>query len=459
MPFRRTTMRTRLTLLYVGLLSLVLVLYGGFVSMSLWHTLIREFDASLDRDGETVENVIAITPDGQVHVDLGDRAGNFLLEVWSKDGELQYRSKELGNQMLGLPVAPNDPAHPPNQSIRLNSKNVVRVITKPHRIGERHLVLRLGVSEAFLREEYGEMLSALVLGLPVALLVVGITGYSVARRTLRPLDSMARHAKQINAEHLNERLTIENPDDELGNFGSAFNETLTRLQRSFAQLERFTADASHELRTPLTAMRSVGEVALQGGNAHDHAEVIGSMLEEVYRLTGLIDTLLLLSRADSGHLLLNSSPVALLDLAAESAGLLEILAEEKKQSVEIEGDGGLTFTGDRFILRQAFVALLHNAVKYSPPEATIRVRVITKNGDPVVEVHDNGPGIPLEHRDKIFDRFYRVDNARSRDEGGAGLGLSIAEWAVRVHGGKIELECEPEPGCTFRVHLPKNGTS
>jgi heavy metal sensor kinase len=452
-------MRTRLTLLYVGLLSLVLVLYVGFVAMSLWHTLIRELDASLDRDGETVENVIAITPDGQVHVDLGDRAGNFLLEVWSKDGALQYRSMELGKKTLGPPVTSNDPTHPPNQSVRLNSKTVVRVITKPHRIGDRHLVLRLGVSEAFLREEYGEMLSALVFGLPVALLIVGITGYSVARRTLRSLDSMARHAKQINAEHLNERLIIENPEDELGNFASAFNETLSRLQRSFGQLERFTADASHELRTPLTAMRSVGEVALQGGDAQDHAEVIGSMLEEVYRLTGLIDTLLLLSRADSGHLPLNSSPVALLDVAAESASLLEILAEEKKQSVEVEGDRALTFTGDRFILRQAFVALIHNAVKYSPVEATIRVRVKTENGDAVVEVHDSGPGIPPEHRDKIFDRFYRVDKARSRDEGGAGLGLSIAEWAVRAHGGRIELECEPEPGCTFRVFLPKNGSS
>lgn len=460
MRFFRTTMRTRLTLLYVGLLSLVLVLYGGFVSFSLWHTLIRELDASLDRDGETVENVITITPNGRVQVDLSEREANFLLEVWSKDGELQYHSKELGTQMLGPPIMPNDPSHPPNQSIRLNSKTVVRVITKPHRIGDRHLVLRLGVSETFLRGEFREMLSALVFGLPVALLIVGITGYSVARRTLRPLDSMARHAKQINAEHLNERLIIENPGDELGNFASAFNETLTRLQRSFEQLERFTADASHELRTPLTAMRSVGEVALQGdGNIHDHAEVIGSMLEEVYRLTGLIDTLLLLSRADSGHLPLHSSPVALLDLAAESAGLLEILAEEKKQSVKIEGDRDLTFTGDRFILRQAFVALIHNAVKYSPPEATIRVRVKTKNGDPVVEVHDSGPGIPVEHRDKIFDRFYRVDKARSRDEGGVGLGLSIAEWAVRAHGGKIELECEPEPGCTFRVCLPRNGSS
>jgi signal transduction histidine kinase len=204
-------------------------------------------------------------------------------------------------------------------------------------------------------------------------------------------------------------------------------------------------------------MRSVGEVALQtGGEARDHAEVIGSMLEEVSRLTRLVDTLLLLSRADSGHLPLHTAPVRLLELATESAALLEILAEEKKQRVEVEGEQALTVTADRLILRQAFVALIHNAVKYSPSEATIRVLVQSKNGRPLVEVHDNGPGIPSEHQTKIFERFYRVDQARTRDQGGAGLGLSIAEWAVRAHGGTIELESESGMGCNFRVWLPRN---
>ena len=211
------------------------------------------------------------------------------------------------------------------------------------------------------------------------------------------------------------------------------------------------------MRTPLTAMRSVGEVALQdGGDTRYHHDVIGSMLEEVYRLTRLVDSLLILSRADSGHFPLQRSAVPLLDLATESAVLLEVLAEEKKQSLEVVGDQTVTVNGDQLILRQSLVAIIHNAVKYSPTQGSIRVRVGSENGDALVEIHDNGPGIPPEHRAKVFERFYRVDKARTREEGGAGLGLSIAEWGVKAHGGRIELECGHEPGCTFRIRLPKS---
>jgi heavy metal sensor kinase len=451
----RFTLRTRLTLLYVFLLSVVLLLYAGGTSVFFWQNLIRELDLSLDRDVETVENLIAVTPDGKIRVDTGDQEGNLLLEVWSEKGALLYQSSELGGQLLGTPVVPNSPRHPPNRSVRLANKTRVRVITMPHRLGNQSLIVRLGVSEGVLRENFGVMVSALAFGLPMALLIVGLTGYFVARRALRPLDSMARRARQINAEHLNERLAIENPEDELGHLGSAFNDTLARLEHSFGQLKRFTADASHELRTPLTAIRSVGEVALQNvSDTHGDRDAIGSMLEEVYRLTHLVDSLLILSRAESGHVVLQRSEVSLRDLASESVTLLEVLAEEKHQILQVEGDRGLTVSGDPLILRQALVALIHNAVKYSPPQGSIRVHVGSTNGDAFIEVHDSGPGIAPEHRTKVFERFYRVDKSRTRDVGGAGLGLSIAEWAVRAHGGKIELECDSEPGCTFRMRLP-----
>jgi heavy metal sensor kinase len=456
-PFRKT-LRTRLTLLYVSLLCVVLVLYAGSTSIFLWPGLLRELDLSLDRDLETVENLIAITPDGRIAVNTGDQEGVLLIEIWSADGTLIYQSRDLKGQLLGVPVKKDDPSHPANRSVHLAGKMWVRVMTRPHRLGNQTVVVRLGVSEEALRNEFGQMVAALALGLPIALLLVGVTGYFVALRALRPLDSMARRAKRISAEHLNERLVLENPDDELGHLGSAFNETLARLEHSFEQLKQFTADASHELRTPLTAMRSVGEVALQnGGDTRYHHDVIGSMLEEVNRLTHLVDNLLILARADSGRLPLQRSEVKLLELATESALLLEVLAEEKKQSVEIEGDKSLTVVGDPLILRQALVAIIHNAVKYSPPQGSIRVRVGTGNGDAWVEIHDSGPGIPPEHRARVFERFYRVDKARTRDEGGSGLGLSIADWGVRAHGGQIELECYEQLGCTFRIRLPRNG--
>src|ERR1700716_1146553 len=385
-PFR-TTLRTRLTLLYVSLLSIVLVLYAASTSIFLWQGLLREMDLSLDRDLETVENLIALAPDGSIAVNTGDQEGVLLLEVWSANGTLIYQSADLKGQLLGPPVKKDDPTHPANQSVRLANNMRVRVMTRPHRLGKQRVAVRLGVSENALRGEFSRMVGALSLGLPIALLLVGVTGYFVALRALRPLDSMARRAKQINAEHLNERLELENPDDELGHLGTAFNQTLARLEHLFEQLKQFTADASHELRTPLTAMRSVGEVALQnGGDIRYHHDVIGSMLEEVNRLTHLVDSLLIFARADSGHLPLQQSEVGLLELATESAVLLEVLAEEKRQSVAIEGDKSLTVVGDRLILRQALVAIIHNAVKYSPPQARIRGRVAAGTAAALVRI-------------------------------------------------------------------------
>jgi heavy metal sensor kinase len=459
MALFRKTLRTRLTLLYVSLLCVVLVLYAASTSIFFWQGLLREMDLSLDRDLETIENLITPQPDGSMAVNMGDQEGVLLLEVWSSDGRLIYQSPDLKGQLLGPAVKKGDPRRPANWSVRLANKLWVRVMTRPHRLDDQTVVMRLGVSENALREEFARMVGALSLGLPIALLLVGVTGYWVALRALSPLDSMTRRAKQINAEHLNERLGLENPDDELGRLAMAFNETLARLEHSFEQLKQFTADASHELRTPLTAMRSVGEVALQnGGDTQYHHDVIGSMLEEVNRLTHLVDNLLIFARADSAHLPLQRSEVGLLELATESADLLEVLAEEKRQSVAIEGDKSLTVVGDRLILRQALVAIIHNAVKYSPPQGSIRVRVGTGNGDALVEIHDSGPGIPPEHRAKVFERFYRVDKARTRSEGGSGLGLSIADWSIKAHGGQIELECYEQAGCTFRIRLPLNGS-
>ena len=242
----------------------------------------------------------------------------------------------------------------------------------------------------------------------------------------------------------------------MGHLARAFNATLARLEAAFDQLRRFTADASHELRTPLTAIRSVGEVALQvPKSATEYRDVIGSMLEETDRLTRLVDSLLTLSRADAGHIQVQRTDISLLGLAQEASSLVEVLAEEKQQRISVEGDPTLIVSGDRLILRQALVNLIDNAIKYSPAEAEILVRVAAgKDSQLIVEVVDQGPGVRQEHQSRIFDRFYRVDSARSREWGGAGLGLAIARWAVEIHGGQITLQSVEGRGSTFRVALP-----
>ncbi len=325
-----------------------------------------------------------------------------------------------------------------------------------YHIEDQRVVLRVAYSEEGLWRELGEFGEVLLLGFPIAVLLAGVGGYALARKALAPIDSMATQARTISAEKLGDRLSIENPEDELGKLGTVFNAMLGRLQAAFDQLRRFTADASHELRTPLTAIRSVGEVALQDQRSSaEYRDVIGSMLEEVDRLTRLAESLLSLSRADAGHIQLQREDMPLLRLAKEASSVVEVLAEEKRQSIDIEGDANLVVSADRLILRQAIINLLDNAIKYSPPGSHILVRV-QGGGDKQVflEVIDQGPGIPAEHQPYVFDRFFRVDKARTREWGGAGLGLSITRWTVEAHGGGITLESEKGHGSTFRVSLP-----
>jgi heavy metal sensor kinase len=456
------SIRGRLTLLYVGLLSLVLVLYAAGASVFLFRNLREQLDHRLGEDVETIEGLFVWDGNGHLQLmtasldeDARDLRPHFL-EAWSPTGSVLYRSPQLGQQDLGPPPGPaGSPAHVGPGSIHLGDGTRVRMIGRRHSVDGTPVRIRLGLSEEPLWGEFWQMVSALAIGLPVALLLIGATGYAVARRALQPLDSMAKRAEKITAERLDERLPIANPKDELGHLGRVFNETLGRLERSFEQLRRFTADASHELRTPLTAIRSVGEVSLQRtGDAEYYRDIVGSMLEEANRLTKLVDSLLTMSRADAGRIPLQHTEFSVLDLAKEAGSVIEVLAEEKNQTMTVEGDPRVVVRGDRLILRQALINLLDNAVKYSPKGGSVEVRAGARNGDAFVDVRDSGPGIPFEHRSKVFDRFYRLDKSRSREEGGAGLGLSISQWAVEAHGGRIELDCDHGPGCTFRIRIP-----
>ncbi len=332
----------------------------------------------------------------------------------------------------------------------------VHIVSRRYKLEGRSLLIRLAYSEEPLWDRLKEFTLAALLAMPFVLALAGLTGYALARRALAPLEEMACRAEQITSESLHERLPTGEVVDELGHLARVFNGLLARLEQSFEQLRRFTSDASHELRTPLTSIRSVGEVALQKNLSHEEfRDAVGSMLEEVNRLTALVDTLLTISRADAGRIQLRPVIFSAMDLAREAAGLFEVLVDEKRQQLTVEGDEHVKVQGDRVFLRQALVNIIHNAVKYSPIGGAIAVRVQNDPAGQVrLEVADNGPGIPLEYSERIFDRFYRVDESRSGDVGGAGLGLSIALWAVRAHGGDLRLLPAKGRGCTFQICLP-----
>jgi heavy metal sensor kinase len=322
--------------------------------------------------------------------------------------------------------------------------------------GSRELVVQVARPVTPIQEDLRYFLYLLFLGLPFCILLSGLGGYVLARRALGPMDRMAEQARRITATRMSDRLPVDNPNDELGRLSTVFNDTLSRLQSSFDQMRRFTSDASHELRTPLTAIRSVGEVGLREKRGEgEYREIIGSMLEEVDSLSRLVDRLLLLSRAETGDAMLTREDVNLTALVEDVVAQLDVLAEEKQQSIGIEAGTAAHWTGDRMVLRQALINLVDNAIKYTQSSGRIVIRVAELGKNKVIDVVDNGPGIPEELRSRVFDRFYRVDKSRSRENGGTGLGLAIAKSAVEVQGGTLSLE--PSGGGTgsvFRITLP-----
>jgi len=304
-----------------------------------------------------------------------------------------------------------------------------------------------------------QFVSLLLLAVPPALLFAGFAGYRMAFKVLRPLENMALHTETITASHLDQRLPVENPNDELGHMARVLNDLLGRLQDSFDNLKRFTADASHELRTPLASIRSVGEVGLQRLHTpEEYRDTIGSMLEEVTRLTEMVDGLLSISRADAGQIALHRTTFKPFDLAREVVALLGVLAEEKGQHIRLEGDRDLLVNADRMLLQRGLANIFENAIRHSPAGTPISIQVsdVEADGDHYVDisVENGGETIPEELRQKVFERFFRIDASRSREVGGSGLGLAIAKWAVEANGGSIRVGPGQEGGNRFVIRLP-----
>lgn len=304
-----------------------------------------------------------------------------------------------------------------------------------------------------------EVVLALLVVLPVVAILLAIAGYVIAERVLGPVRNMAERAHRLSARSLSERLPVANPHDEIGQLAAVFNETLDRLESSFAELKRFTADASHELRTPLTAIRAVGEVGLREGGALQ--DVVGSMLEEAARMNQLIDRLLLLAQSDDDSLPVSLSAQSVRDVLMAVSDSLEVLAAEKDQRL-VTNVEDVAAVIDPALLRLALINLVQNAIRYSPAGKPIRLSATAVGAEVVIEVADQGIGIADEHQTRIFDRFYRVDKSRSRAEGGTGLGLAIVKWAVGRMNGSVELDSAPGRGSVFRIRLlrpSQGGTS
>jgi len=448
------SLRARLTTWYAVALTALLLVYATATYLAVRHQFREQLDQQLHEDLETAQEALWPTPSGAVewsgprHQSDGDDAPSY--EVWSTDGQRLHRSGSFS----ALPPAVSAVGSARYDTAVARGEEW-RSLTASTTVGDRHVVLRVARSEEQLQHQLGEVLMVLMLGLPLVVALAGVAGFVLAKRALAPMDHLASATRRITAERLHERLTAPNPTDEIGRLTGVINEMIGRLEASFDQLRRFTADASHELRTPLAVVKGIGEAALgRRRQDNEYEEAIGSMLEEVDRMSSLVDTLLRLSHGDAGTIRLNRAPSDLGQLVREATASLGILAEERRQRVTVDVAEGVVVPVDRMVVREAVTNVLDNAIKYSPPGSTVAVRVSREDHHGLLTVTDAGPGIPAEHRERIFHRFFRIDEARSRDHGGAGLGLAIAKWAVDMHGGEIGVNEAPGGGAEFRILLP-----
>ena len=451
MSLRTTSVRLRLTLWHVAVLATIILGFAFGTYVFVRGSLLRQIDNHLERDLATVQRVVQHGSN-----ELADLAqhGNVVLFQVTASGKLLAATDRWERSGLDDTTA-NDAAIGGSQSIKAGDGERYRTKSVVQDVAGRALRIYVAHEEQAVNQSLRSLKMILLLGIPAALLLAIAGGYFLAGRALSPIGTMLAKAREINAECLSERLPVENPNDEFGQLAMVFNDTFLRLEDSFERLRRFTADASHELRTPLTAIRSVGEVGMQENiDASACREVIGSMLEETDRLTRLVDSLLTLSRADAGSVMFNRERTDLSAFTTEVADCLLVLAEEKHQIFTVEAPTPLYAEVDRTTLRQALINLLDNAIKYTPAGGQIHVAVsLNATNEPVIAVSDNGPGIAPEHQNMVYERFYRVDKGRSREIGGAGLGLSIARWAVEANNGCLKLDSVEGAGCTFRVVL------
>lgn len=446
----RLGVRARFTLLYgIALIVTVLFVSGG-IYFFVQRALMGQVENHLHKDFSTIHEYLKNDPNSLAKVAVHGpihlfRVRSGLQPVvasadWTK-GLLEQAIPAESRESLFSVIAGNGKRY----RVLINN-------TEPG----NGFQIAVAHSEESVRQTQKALALIIALILPMAMAASLAIGYVIAGRVLAPIRDITRKAEEISAENLSERLPTGEGDDEISRLASVFNQTFARIEDSFARLRSFTADASHELRTPLTAIRSIGETALHAPDGRVNCrEAIGSILEESDRLRQLVDALLVLSRADSREIELHREAVDLCELARETVEFLNVLAEEKHQTITITAGKKAVVQINRASVRQAMTNLLDNAIKYTPPEGDINITVgITDSDEAFVEIADSGVGIPEGDLQRIFDRFYRVDKGRSREMGGAGLGLSITKWAVESNGGRIEVESTLQQGSLFRVLFP-----
>ncbi|MDP2703227.1 MAG: ATP-binding protein [Candidatus Rokubacteria bacterium] len=455
--------RARLTIWYAGALLAILAVVSALSYSLLRWSLLQQVDASL----ATVAQIVRETDErgaGGSEVErairelLGPGFSDQFFQLLDPEGRSRFRSGPPPAAALPLsPEARDNAARGQRTFETLEDPRggPVRLLTVPVlRSGRSVEIIQVSAPLARTREALARYLTALLALVPVAVGLGAAGGAVLAGRALRPVREMSGAARQITAEDLHRRLARRGADDEIDHLADTLNTMLAGLEAAFAQAKRFSADAAHELRTPLTALKGEMEVALRAARSpEEYRRVLHSGLEEVEHLIRLVEDLLLFSRSAAA---LRPPPerVELEPLVLEALEAGARRAQGTGVTVRADALEPAAVLGDAGALRRALGNLVDNAIKYTPAGGKVELSLVAGEGQARVVVRDTGIGIDPADAARIFDPFVRLDAARSRDAGGAGLGLALVRAIVDAHGGAIAVDSTPGAGSRFTIRLP-----
>ncbi len=461
-----TSIRVRLTLWYGSALALILLLFAVALYLVMSRALREQVDASLDE-----ASAVAIRTLGEhrfgpflIFEDLSQDFPEIALldkffQIFGPAGQVTIQSSNIQSREIPLSQTAfraSLDGQSTFESVEFQKGVSLRLLSVPIRQGEQLVnILRVGTSLQATDRMLRRLLTGLYIASPLALLVSLLGGWFLAGRALRPVHAITQAARRIAAGDWSQRIQTPPSNDEIGQLASTFNDMIGRLEVSFKQIRQFSADASHELRTPLTITKGETELALRRPRqAEDYRAVLESNLEEIDRLSRIVDELLFLSRADLGEIKLKMYPVQLDDLFREIHQQAAVLGKERQVQTVLSSIEPVMVEGDDLRLRELLLNLVDNAVKYSQEGQTVELSLGLVGNQAKLVVQDHGIGIEPEYHARVFDRFYRTDEARAHGAKGSGLGLAICKWIVEVHHGTIELQSTVHGGSCFIVFLP-----
>ncbi len=468
------SIRVRLTAWYFMILTIALSLFGAGMFLVMRESVHTAVDDDLAVRFNGVQRFVQRVFPGRTLEDIryefrehsGMKPGGDLLQISDAQGNWTFQSGSI--RPYNIPVSsPRNPKGPELKTIDV-AGSPLRILTAKVEVDGQQYTLQLATA---LGGFYGVLhrFGWLILwSVPAVLIVATASGYWMSRRALAPVDQITNTARSISAHNLSQRLAVPETGDELQRLSETLNDMMTRLDTAFKRLDaaykkivRFTADASHELRTPVALIRTTTEVALQKSRtAPDYEEVLRGVLAEAERTSVLLEDLMTLARADSGVATLQFSDMDLGMTVKESCSQGCTLAGPRNIAFDWQiADKPMNMRGDPNALRRLFLILIDNALKYTPSGGRVSVGMHQVDGFGIVEVRDTGIGIAAEDLPNIFERFYRADRVRSREMGGVGLGLSIAQWIADTHGAGIQVESASGQGSVFRVRVPLNSNS